>query len=116
MVANTSRAVATLGRPDAGPTLVGGARRIRAPDLGAVGGEELERLLAVAGRDDLVAEPLEEAAADLAGHPETGVVLLFGGTSNGTPLDDTRTWDGEVWTQRRARNLRPVPGRCGACP
>ncbi len=46
--------------------------------------------------------------AALTFDPRRGVVLLFGGTANDTPLDDLWEWDGQRWQQRSVTGPRPA--------
>ena len=47
----------------------------------------------------------------MAYDPAHEVIVLFGGSSNGTTFDDTWTWDGENWTQQ---NPPTSPGALSA--
>jgi hypothetical protein len=57
--------------------------------------------------------PVARSGAAIAYDENRGVVVMFGGTANGTtPLEDTWTWDGARWTQRHPA-VSPSPGSLG---
>lgn len=55
--------------------------------------------------------PVPRSGAAIAYDETRGVLVMFGGTANGTtPLGDTWTWDGARWTQRHPAVSPPLDG------
>jgi hypothetical protein len=83
-------------------------------------GVRAARLAQPAGRNVV---PPPRTGAAIAYDADRGLLVMFGGSANGTPLDDTWTWDGGRWTRAHPAVSPPVsafgpvttPGR-GAKP